>query len=162
MMDKEVAPLKKERNVSLAADMFLSFIITFAAGVLCYEDYMPEKFIGIYRAAVMVVCLATWFGISFFCGKKKKWQYELFAALFWLIPPLIVFLANDGPEFCRMSITMYLLAEFTEFISAAPAGLAGSIAGLGVLPSIMIILLLCVFSFMAGILTSQNDTEKQK
>ncbi len=161
-MNKIIASLTKVKHSGLCADMFLSFIITFTAGVLCFDNYMPEKFIVSYRVVVLTICLLTWLGLSFINGIRKKWQYELFAALFWLIPPLIIFLANDGPEFCRMSIIMYLLSEFSVFISTAPAEMAGGVAGLGAVPSAVIILLLCVFAFLGGNLLSAELTKKKK
>lgn len=156
-MDKEITAEKKRiGGRSLCADMFLSFIITFAAGVFCFENYMPEQIMEIYRYAVIAVCIITWLWLSFTSGVNKRWQYEVFAVLFWLLPLLVIYLADEGPEFCRMSITMYLLSEFAVFISTAPALLAGSFAGLEAVPCIFVILLLCVFAFLAGILLSSD------
>lgn len=161
LMDKEVNEEKKSTSSrSLCADMFISFMITFAAGVFCFENYMPEKFMSIYRSAVLAICIITWLGFSFSSGVRKRWQYEVFAAIFWLVPPLIIYMANDGPEFCRMSITMYLLSEFAVFISTAPALLAGSILGLEAIPCIFVILLLCIFAFLAGLLLSSEFSKK--
>ncbi|MGN0674748.1 MAG: DUF4094 domain-containing protein [Oscillospiraceae bacterium] len=160
-MDKEINAEKKSTGrCSLCADMFLSFIITFAAGVFCYENYMPQQFMSIYRFAVIAVCIITWLGLSFSSGVRKRWQYEVFTVLFWLLPPLIIYLANEGPKFCRMSITMYLLSEFAEFISTAPALLVGSFADLGAVPCVFVILLLCIFAFLAGMLFSSEFSKK--
>ena len=136
--------------------MFVSFIITFAAGTLCYEAYVPENIIKIYRMLIFVICLFTWIALSVISGVQNKWQYEIFTVLFWLIPPVTIFLANDGPEICRMSITMYVFSELFAIMFTAPAEAVGEILNLGVTPVIILVVLICTFAFLTGRLFSAN------
>ena len=100
---------KKKKNYSLCENIFISFMITFASGVLCFENYMPESFISIYRTFIFIVCIVTWLWLSFMSGVENKWGYEIFAAVFWLLPQLIMYLSDNGPEFCTMSVSGYFL-----------------------------------------------------
>lgn len=161
-MSEIVAQEKKnlKSSYSLTANMFIAFIITFAAGTICFESYMPENFTAIYRAAVIALCLITWFALSFISGKKKKWQFAVYSVLFWVLPQVIIFLANDGPEVFRKSITMYLLSEFSAILVSAPAEAVGSLINIKVIPFIIVMVLLCVFSFLFGYLI--NDKNKKE
>ena len=149
------------KKYNLLGNMFISFIITYAAGTLCFESHQPEAFITIYRFAVMAVCLMTWLGLSFECGARKKWSYTVFTAIFWLLPFLVIYLADYGPRFMRMSITMYLLSEFFGILITAPAEYFGSAISIGAIPSAIIIVLLCVFAYLAGVMLSDKLTKKR-
>lgn len=141
---------------STCENMFISFMITFTAGVLCFENYMPESFIEIYRTAVFVLCIGTWLALSFCSGAGKKWAYEIFTVLFWLVPLLVIYLADNGPELFRMSIIMYLLSEFSAIVFIAPAEAVGGFFGMGAVPAIFVMVLICTLAFLAGNLLSEK------
>lgn len=141
--------------------MFLSFIITFAAAALTYEAYMPKNFMDFYGAAAVLACVMTWVTLSFLSGVFKKYDYMVFMLLFWLIPQIIIYAADSGPEIFRMSIVMYLLSEFSAMLTRAPAGAAGKLFGIGALPAVFVIVLLCVLLFLAGILFSDGKKWKK-
>ncbi len=157
-MSEKTSAAKKHRksSYSLCENMFLLFMITFAAGVFCYEKWMPESFMDIYLTVVFAVCIFTWLLISFFSGARNKWQFEIFTVIFWILPLLITYLADNGPEFCRMSITMYLLSEFSIVMFMTPAELIGSFIKIGPVPAILIMALVCSFAFLAGNLLSDK------
>lgn len=161
-MSEKVAQEKKriKSSYSLTANMFLAFMITFAAGTICFEEFMPEKFVAIYSTAVIAVCLLTWFALSFTSGRNCKWQFIVFSFLFWILPQVIIYLANDGAEVFRKSITMYLLSEFAAILVTAPAEAAGSVINVKALPLTIIIILLCILSFLAGYLV--EDARKKQ
>ena len=146
----------KNTESTLSGMMFTSFIITYAAGAFRFEEYMPQTFIVFYRYAVLSICLLTWFGFSFLCGTKRKWQYEVFTLCFWLIPPLVIWLANEGPRVFRMSLIMYLISEFANVLVISPAALFGDAAGIGETPSIIIILVICALCFAGGVLIARK------
>ena len=155
----KIASFRKRR--SLCSDMFLSFIITFAAAVFTYDAYMPKNFMEFYSTLTVIVCLLTWAVLSFLSGVFKKYDYMVFMLLFWLIPQIIIYAAESGPEMLRMSIIMYLLSEFSSMLTHAPAEAAGHLLfKVGALPMVFIIILMCVFLFLAGILFS--DWKKWK
>ena len=156
MSEQNMKEIRAAKEYSLCGNMFLAFIITFTAGTLRFEGYMPAGFINIYGPAVLIICLGTWIVLSLFSGALNKWSYEIFAVLFWLLPPLVIYLANDGPEAFRMSILMYLLSEFLAISVIAPAEAVGSVFGLGALPSVIIIVLICTFAYLAGNLFSDK------
>lgn len=152
MNEKEIS----QKSYSICGNMFISFIITLAAGTLCYEESVPESFIRIYRILIFSVCVFTWIIISLVSGIQNKWQYEVFTVLFWLIPPLAIYLANDGPETFRMSITMYLLSEFFTIMFIAPAEAMGEIFQMGAVPVIFVLMLTYTVAFLVGNLFSDN------
>ena len=141
---------------NFCGNMFISFIITFAAGTLCFEESLPESVINIYRMFVFIVCILTWIILSIISGVQNKWQYEIFTVLFWLVPPLVIYLANDGPEAFTMSMTMYLLSEFFAIMFSAPAEAVGEVLRIGAVPVMIVIVLLCTFAFLAGMLCSDK------
>ncbi len=151
---------RKKREYRFGEKMFISFIITFSAGVFCYENYMPESFMNVYKYMVLGVCLLTWLVFSFFSGVNKKWQYSLFTVLFWLLPQLIIFLADNGPRAFRLSVTMYLLSEFSNILISAPVKLLGGLMNIKIIPCVMIIVLSCIFSFLSGVLLSDRLDKK--
>lgn len=159
-MSETITAKKNESTYSLTANMFIAFIITFAAGTICFEKYMPEAFISIYRMILIILCFLTWFALSFISGKKRKWQFAIYSALFWLVPQLIIYLANDGSEMFRKSITMYLLSEFFAIMPNSIMENVGKIIKVGIIPFAFITVLLCTFCFLGGYLTSNKDTEK--
>lgn len=146
----------KKAEEPILGMMFSSFIITYATGAFCFENAQTEQFIGIYRYVALITCLLTWFGFSLACGIKKKWQYEVFAFCFWLLPLLIIYLANDGPEVFRLSLAMYLLSEFANVLTVSPALLIGNVINTGEFVSILIILILCVLCYIGGIFISRK------
>lgn len=151
-------PLKK--RYSLCENMFLSFMITFAAGAFCFEDYMPESFISLYKTAAITVCFITWLVLSFISGTVKRWQYAVFAAVFWILPQIIIYLSNEGPEVFRMSIIMYMLSEFAAIFTITPAEYAGRVIGMSAVPFMDCIAILCVLCFGAGSLLSSAYVRK--
>ena len=151
--------IKDKSSYSLTANMFIAFIITYAAGAICFESFMPEKFVTIYSAVIISLCFATWLLLSFISGKNMKWQFVVFSAIFWVLPQVIIFLAESGPEFFRKSIIMYLLSEFAMIFVAAPVEAAGSLINVRVIPFTAIIVLMCVFSFLGGSLFIEEETE---
>lgn len=162
MMEKIVKTVMTvRRKRSFAADMFALFIITFSAAAFAYEGYMPESFMNIFGPAVAFVCVLTWMSYSFIGGAFKKYKYMIFMLLFWLIPQVIIFLADSGPEFFRMSITMYLLSEFLSMLTRSSAYAFGSLFGLNAFSSVVIIILLCAFSYLGGMLLSEGKAWKK-
>lgn len=147
----------KKESYSLVSNIFLASIITFTAGCMCFEKYMPETFSSMYSAAVIIICLCVWLVLSYISGTKKKWGFIIFTTLFWIIPQVIIYLANDGPEFFRKSITMYLLSEFSDIIINSTATKICSAIGVGIIAFTAIMILLCVFSFLAGCLVSDKN-----
>ncbi len=149
----------EKNNYSLTANMFLAFIITFAAGTLSFESFMPEKFIAVYSTAVTILCFAIWIVLSVISGKNKKWMFAVYSVLFWSLPQLVIFLANDGPEVFRKSITMYLLSELAAIISVPPLEAAAGFISVGRISFTVIMVLVCVFSYLGGFLVSENVNE---
>lgn len=148
----------QQNSYSLLSNMFLVSIITFTAGCMCFEKYMPETFSSIYSTAVIIICLCVWLVLSFISGAKKKWGFAVFSAIFWIIPQVIIYMANDGPEFCRKSITMYLLSEFSDIIINSTATKICDVIGVGTIAFTAIVVLLCVFSFFAGYLVYDKNS----
>lgn len=147
----------EKSNYSLTANMFLAFIITFAAGTVSFEGYMPEKFITIYSSCVTVICFATWLVLSFISGNKKKWQFAIFSSIFWILPNVIIWLANGGPEVFRKSIIMYLLSELAAIVSLPQLELVGGLLNLATIPFTVIVVLACIFCYLGGYITSDEE-----
>lgn len=162
MMEKIVKTVMTvRRKHSFVSDIFTLFIITFTAAAFSYEGYMPEGFMNIFGSAVAFVCVLTWMSCSFLGGAFKKYKYMIFICVFWLIPQVIIFLADSGPEIFRMSITMYLLSEFSYMLTRSSAYAFGSLFGLNEFSSVVIMILLCAFSYLAGMLLSEGKAWKK-
>ncbi len=160
-MSEAVAPkkIKEKSSYSLTANMFIAFIITYAAGAICYESFMPEKFVTIYSTVVISVCFATWLLLSFLSGREGKWQFAVFAALFWIIPQLIIYLADSGPEVFMKSIIMYLLSELAVIFINSPIEKAGDLINVRVIPFTAVIVLMCLLSFLGGYIWGNKKPE---
>ena len=150
----------EKSSYSLLANMFMAFIITFAAGTVSFENYMPEGFISIYIAFVIVLSFATWLVLSFISGRNKKWQFVVYSSIFWILPNVIIWLANDGPEMFRKSIIMYLLSEFSAIVSISTLEVAGGWINVKAVTFTVVIVLLCIFSYLGGYLTSGEEKAK--
>lgn len=142
--------MKNELKYNFLDNMFISFIITYAAGAFCYEGHQPESLMNFLRPLVLIICICTWLYISFFSGLSNKWGFEIFTVIFWLAPQIIIYLADSGPQVFRMSVTMYALSEFFLMMFNTSAEHMGSLFRLGVVPVIFIIVLGCTFAFLAG------------
>lgn len=151
-----------KNSYSLTANMFIAFIITFAAGTIGFEENSPEKFIVIYSTVVTLLCFVTWLLLSFISGRNNKWQFVVFSSLFWILPHVVIYLANDGPEVFRMSITMYLLSEFMTITTLTPLEAVGEVINVKVIPFTAIVILLCIFSYLGGYLTIDKDAKDQQ
>lgn len=149
------------RKYSLCADMFLSFAATFAAAAFTYEKYMPKRFMDIVCPAAVLACFMTWVCLAFLSGVYNKYGYAAFTVLFWLVPQIVIYLADEGPKFLRMSIIMYLFSEFSSFLTLSPAERVGKFIGIGALPAVFIIVLSCALFFLAGILFSDGKKWKK-
>ena len=146
----------EKSNYSLSANIFMAFIITFAASTLSFESYIPENFIAVYSVVVMVICFVTWFVLSFISGKEKKWQFVIFSSIFWILPNVVIWLANDGPEAFRKSIVMYILSELAAVVSIPQLEWGGGLINVATIPFTIIIVLLCVICYLGGYLMSDD------
>ncbi len=151
---------KTEKRRTSAGDMLAAFLITFALACFSYEKYMPESFMKIYNAVIFIIFAAVWVGLSFKNGYGKKLAFPVFALLFWIVPPLIILLAENGPEFCRMSITMYILSEFAGLIVTLPAEITGGVIGISAVAAGIVIVLLCAAGYLSGMYLSEKKPQK--
>ena len=150
-MENAAAENRKHRSgYSLAENILITFIITFAAAAFCYEKYMPESFMKFYRFIMTTACMLTWLWLSFSGGARNKWRFLVYTAVFWLLPLIIIYLSDSGPEFCRMSITLYVISEFFRMMFINFAECIGNAFRLNAVPVLLIMLMLCVFAFLAG------------
>lgn len=131
-------------------DMLAAFLATYALASFSYEKYMPESFMRIFGFAVLTLFAAAWLWFSFRSGLRGGKKFPLFAALFWILPHIIVYLADNGPEFMRMSIAMYILSEFMNLFTTVPAEVIGGILGIAAPAATAVILLLCGSAYMSG------------
>lgn len=133
-----------------ADDILAAFLITYALAAFSYEKYMPESFMNIWNIIVFVFFAAAWTGLSFKNGYLKKRAFPIFTALFWTIPHIVIFLANDGPKAFRMSITMYVLSEFFTILTVVPSEITGGVLGISSPAAVIVIILLCAAGYLSG------------
>lgn len=153
----EKKPEHKEKLRSgLADSMFLAFLITFAASASNYEKYVPEKAGMAYSTVLWVVCALTWIVLSFIYGYRKKWQFEVFAAVFWILPAILIYLANSGPEAFRFSLIMYSVSEFSSLILMQPVYMLSVRLGMGDVGGIALLIVASLLCFGAGLLVNIN------
>lgn len=139
-------------------DMLAAFLVTYALASFSYEKYMPESFMRIFRFAVFALFAAVWLWFSFKSGRRSGRKFPIFAVLYWIVPHLIVYLADNGPEMLRMSIIMYVLSEFMIFITTVPAEVVGTAVGISSSAATAVILLLCGAAYMSGYLVYTRKT----
>lgn len=132
--------------------MLAAFFITYAFASFSFEKYMPESFVRLYRVAVFIVFAAVWLGFSFKSGRRAGRKFPIFAVLFWIVPQILIWLADNGPEVFRMSIIMYVLSEFMNFLTTVPFEICGTAVGISAPAAAALVLLLCGMSYMSGYL----------
>lgn len=135
-----------------ADDILAAFLITYALAAFSFEKYMPDSFMNVWNVIVFILFAAVWTGLSLKNGYFQKRAFPIFTALFWTLPHIIIFLANDGPRAFRMSITMYVLSEFFTLLAATPAEITGGILGISSPAAIIVIMLLCAAGYLSGML----------
>ncbi|MGN0691261.1 MAG: hypothetical protein ACI4K7_02815 [Oscillospiraceae bacterium] len=140
----------------MADNMFLAFLITFAASASNYEKYVPETVGKVYSTVLWIVCAVTWIVLSFKWGYRRKWQFEVFSAVYWILPAILIFLADSGPEVFRFSLIMYFLSEFSSLIMMQPVYMLGGKLGMGDVGGIAIIIGASLLCFGAGLLLNIN------
>ncbi|MCI9408777.1 MAG: hypothetical protein HFJ89_03065 [Oscillospiraceae bacterium] len=141
-------------------DMLAAFLATYALASFSYEKYMPESFMRIFSFAVLTLFAAAWLWFSFRSGLRNGKKFPLFAILFWILPHIIIYLADNGPEFMRMSIAMYILSEFMNFFTAVPAEVFGNVLGITAPAATAVILLFSGSAYMSGYLVYTRRLEK--
>lgn len=137
-------------------DILVSFLITYAFAAYSYEKYVPEGIMKFMQAVTFVAFVAVWLVNSFKNGKRKGVIFPIFAAAFWLLPQIIIYLANNGPEVFRMSITMYVLSEFSDLVTVVPMKITGSVVGISAYGAMAVILLLCAACYVFGVFTEED------
>lgn len=144
--------MKRKITSHGADDILAAFLIIYALAAFSYEKYIPDSFINIWNSMVFIVFAAVWTGLSFKNGYLKKRAFPIFTVLFWILPYIIIFLANDGPRAFRMSITMYVLSEFFTVLAVVPSEITGSFLGISSLAAVIVIILLCAAGYLSGML----------
>lgn len=137
-------------------DIFAVFLITYALAAFSYEKYMPEEIMKLVHAAAFAAFAVSWLGLSFKNGKRKSVIFPIFTILFWVLPRVVVYLANDGPKVFRMSIIMYVLSEFSDFLTFVPIKITAGAAGISVYGAMAVILLLCAACYLCGVFTEED------
>lgn len=124
-------------------DILEAFLITYAMAAFSFEKYVPEKITGFLRVIVFAAFALVWLWNSYKSGRERRAAFPIFAVCFWLLPQLIIYLADSGPEVFRMSVAMYVLSEFSELLANVPIKITGGIIGTSTFGAAAIILLLC-------------------
>lgn len=132
--------------------MIVAFLITYALAAFSFEKNMPESIMKIYSAVVLAAFAAAWLWFSYKSGRRRGRKFPIFTVLFWLLPQIVIHLADSGPEVFRMSITMYVLSEFLMMLTNVPPQIMGNAVGITIPASIIVILLLCGAAYVSGML----------
>lgn len=138
-------------------DILAAFLITYALAAFSFEKYIPDKIAEFMQALVFIAFALSWLWLSFKNGKKSGAAFPIFAAAFWLLPQLIIYIANNGPEIFRMSIVMYVLSEFFDFLTVVPMKITGSAAGISAYGAMAVILLLCAVCYLFGLFMEEDQ-----
>jgi len=142
--------VKRKITSRSADDILAALLITYALAAFSYEKYMPDSFMNIWNVIVFVFFAAAWAGLSFKNGYLNKRAFPIFTALFWTIPHIVIFLANDGPKAFRMSITIYVLSEFFTILTVVPSEITGGVLGISSPAAVIVIILLCAAGYLSG------------
>ncbi len=163
MTSERMKPPQKKISLNIRCgtaafeDMFAAFLISYALMSFGYEKYMPAPFMEIWNYFVFLLFAATWIVLSFKNGLKKSFAFPIFAVLFFMLPELAVFLANDGPRVFRMSVIMYVISEFCALIVNSPLRVFTSEAKENShIISSVICAAVCVLSYAAGVIATNK------
>lgn len=137
-------------------DILAAFLITYALAAFSFEKYVPEKIIKLMQALAFIAFALSWLWLSFKNGKRKGAAFPIFAAAFWLLPQVVIYLANSGPEIFRMSIIMYVLSEFSDLLTVVPMKITGNAVGISAYGAMAVILLLCAACYLFGVFTEED------
>lgn len=155
---------KAKKTYSLADDMLLAFLITFAAGASSYGGDLYGSISSLYNWLILVAFTVIWFGLSLYSGLKSKWKFAIFTVLFWLVPIIGISLYESGPEVFGMSVIMYVLSEFFRLLAIDSTSSVLALIGLDGITGAVIFLLLNMLIFFAGIvfvlMHKQDDAEE--
>ena len=155
---------KIKKTYSLADDIILAFLVTFAASVSSYVNNIPESLSSLYNVLLLIIFAVVWLGLSLYSGLKSKWKFAVFTALFWLIPVIGITLYESGPEVFGMSVIMYVLSEFFRLIAVDSTTPLLDLIGLGGMTGAVIFMLLNLLIFFAGVvfvlLNKHDDAEE--
>ena len=144
-------------NIFGTADkMFMAFMITFAASSMNYEAYIPGKAAMLCRVCLWSVCAAVWAVLSFTSGMKGKWKFELFVVLYLIVPQAAIFLNESGPEFCRFSIPMYSLSQFSQLLLMQPVYMLGNLINVSNIIISLIYITASLLIFAAGFFVNKK------
>ncbi len=145
---------KKKTCCKVTDDMLICFAITFTASMSCYMGNMPEKFTYIYKIVIFVLMIFTWLWASFRNGMKNKWPFAIFAVLFMLVPQVITLLYDKGPEAFGMSITMYILSEFSNIVWKRSFDFIGELLKFDNMAFTLFFIIICAICYLLGMFVS--------
>lgn len=132
--------------------MITAFLITYALAAFSFEKNMPESIMKIFSPVIFAVFAAAWLWFSYKSGRRNGRKFPIFTVLFWLLPQIVIYLADNGPEVFRMSIIMYVLSEFLMMLTNVPPQILGNAVGITVPAAFIVILLLCGAAYVSGIM----------
>lgn len=144
------------RNKKVFDDMLTAFLISYALAAFSCEKYVPENIMKPFMAVILAAFFGVWLWYSYKNGKRKSVIFPIFAVLFWVLPKVVIFLANDGPEVFRMSIIMYVLSEFSELIFDTAMKTVSGIFGISAVGAAAVLLLVCAASYLFGMFTEEE------
>lgn len=137
-------------------DILAAFLITYALAAFSYEKYIPEGIMKFVQAVTFVAFTVVWLWNSFKNGKRRSMAFPIFTVVFWILPPVIIYLANDGPEIFRMSIIMYVLSELSDLIIVVPMKLTAGAVGISVYGAMAVMLSICAACYLFGVFMEED------
>ena len=147
---------------SLADDILLTFLMTFAFAAYSYEARLDSGVLSAFRYVLLAVLLLTLLITAAKNGINKKTGFIVYSAAYWLLPQLVIVLFYQGPEIFRHSVTMYTLSEFAAILTTRPAEILGGYCGIPH-QMILVIMLLCIFgAFFVGAYFSDKDKTRSE
>lgn len=114
------APKKPKASYGVLEYIAVSFLVTHAFSSLFFESHISGAPLEIYQFLLYVACIGSWLWFSLRSGIQGKWGFLIYAGAFWILPQIVAWLAESGPEAFRFSLTMYLLSEFALYYSSTP------------------------------------------
>jgi len=161
-MKKSVFINTNQQQGSIADDILLTFLMTFAFAAYSYEARLDSGVLSAFRYVLLAVLLLTWLITAAKNGIKKKAGFAIYSAVYWLLPQLVIVLFYHGPEVFRHSVIMYTLSEFAAILTTRPAEILGGYCSIPH-QMILVIMLLCIFgAFFVGASFSDRDKTRSE
>ncbi len=139
-----------------AEDFLICLGITFTASVFSYEAYMPVRFMSIFLTFITVVCILFWIWSLIKNGYRKRLLFIILTGIFWMLPLILTFLTEKGPEFIRLSTIILLWNDYSQLTVSRITSIWSGFFNVSQNITLISVCLLSLFIYFCGFFIRKN------